>query len=179
MSNTQTVYAMFTAGLMLFWLMLAVFGQRKIESANALAVLRYGTGLRTLAFVLALLPSMIAMYAIWVFPWKSQQTLNVAGISFLVFGIVSALLLIEVTCVQIVVSEEGLTRFSPWSKPVTLKWIEVERVSYSPLNRWFIVEGAGHTIRVSRHLADIDVFAQTLRRKLAAERWATATALPG
>jgi hypothetical protein len=151
--------------------MLAVFGQRKVEPADALAVLRYGSALRTLAFLLAFLPPLIAIYVIWVFPWKSQLTLNVAGISFLLLGVLSALLLIEVTCVQVVVSDDSLTRFSPWAKPVTLKWVEVQRISYSSLNRWFIVEGFGRTVRVSRHLVGIGIFAETVRRKLAVERW--------
>jgi hypothetical protein len=54
---------------------------------------------------------------------------------------------------------------------VTLAWNEVESVRYSRLNSVFIVVGGGCTIRVSRYLAGVKVFADLVKRKLATERF--------
>ena len=164
---------------MLCWLMLAALGPRKADTPNALAVLRYGVILRSLALAFALAPPMMMLYAVWAFLWQTPAALNLAGVLFLAFSAVAGLLLIEVTRVQIVVAEDGITRSSPWSGLATLKWIDVERVRYSSVNQWFTVEGAGGTIRVSRHLEGISEFAGTLKRKVASERWASAARAVG
>jgi hypothetical protein len=172
----QTVWIVLAAGLMLAWLYLAVFGSPRAEAAGA-TVLCYGPFIRTLALLLALATPMIMIYVVWTFPWPNSSRMNLAGLSLFAFSIVGGLLLIDVTRMQVVVSEEGLARSSPWSGAVTLKWIEVERVRYSAVNRWFVVEGAGRTIRVSRHLAGIGAFVELLRRHVAAERLASAAAV--
>jgi hypothetical protein len=174
LTTTQMVYVLLAAGMMLFWLLLVVVGPRRAEVANVLAVMRYGVVMRTLALILALAPALIMVYAIWAFPWRTPAMLNIAGSAFLATSVVGGLLLVEVTRVQVLLTEEGLSRFSPWSKAITLKWMEVERVRYSPVNRWFTVEGAGRTVRVSRHLAGIGAFVAMVRRKVAVERCANA-----
>jgi hypothetical protein len=170
----QTVYVLLAAALMLAWLVLLVRGPRRVEVPN-LAVLRYGVFWRSLALVLALVPPVIMVYAVWGFPWRNESTLTFAGVLFLA-SVVCGLPLIEATRVQIVITEEGLLRHSPWSGPLTLKWIDVESVRYSALNRWFIVAGAGQAIRVSRYLGGIGVFVDAVRRKVAAERCVSAAA---
>ena len=169
----QTVYVCLAAGLMLCWLVLAALGPRKVDVPN-LAVLRYGVMLRSLALAFALVPLMMMLYAVWAFLWKTPAALNLAGVLFMAFSVVAGLLLIEVTRVQIILTEDAITRFSPWSGLATLKWIDVQRVRYSSVNQWFAIESAGTTIRVSRHLVGIGEFAGTLKRKVAGERWASA-----
>jgi hypothetical protein len=156
--------------------LLVVLRPGRIDASNILVVLRYGVVLRTLALGIALTPPLITVYVVWAFLWKSSATLNFAGISLLALSAIAGLLLIEVTRVQVVLTEEGITRFSPWSGPVTLKWIEVEQIHYSSINRWFVVAGARKTIRLSRHLAGMGVFVDTVRRKVALERCASAAA---
>ena len=170
----QTVYVLLAVGLMLCWLLLAAFGPRKLDVPNALAVLRYGVTLRSLALAFALMPPLMMLYAVWAFLWQTPATLNFAGVLFLAFSAVAGLLLIEVTRVQIVITEEGITRFSPWTGLATMTWIDVERVRYSSVNQWFVVESACGLIRVSRHLEGIGEFAGTLKRKVPGERWASA-----
>jgi hypothetical protein len=176
MTTMQTVYVLLAACLTLFWLVLVVLRPRRIDASNILAVMRYGVVLRTLALAIALTPPLITVYVVWAFLWKNSATLNFAGISLLAFSAIAGLLLIEVTRVQVVLTEEGITRFSPWSGPVMLKWIEVEHIHYSSINRWFVVAGAGQTVRVSRHLGGMGVFVDTVRRKVATERCASAAA---
>jgi hypothetical protein len=170
----QIVWVLFAAGLMLFWLLLVVVGPRRIDTPNVLAVLRYGVLLRTLALTIALVPPLVAAYVVWICLWKNQTTLNIAGISLLALSILAGLFLIEVTRVQVILTEEAIMRFSPWSGPVRLKWIEVERIVHSSINRWFVLTGAGRTIRISRYLDGIGLFGELVRRKVAAERWVSA-----
>ncbi len=177
MATMQIVWVALAGALMLIWLALVVTGPRKIDAAIVLVVLRYGAVLRTLALVLALAPPMIMVYAVWGFPWRSSNMMNLAALCFLTTSIIAGLLLIEVTRVQVVMTEDGITRDSPWSQSVTLRWIEIERVRYSSVNRWFIVEGAGKAIRVSRHLANIGAFAAAVRHRVAAERWVGAASV--
>jgi hypothetical protein len=170
----QTVFVVLAVLLMSCWLALAVLGPRRMDKANALAVLRYGVVLRMLALLLAMTPLVILLYAMRKFHWETPAKFNLAGFAFLTFSAIVGLWLIEVARVQIVVTEDGITRSSPWSGVATLKWSEIERVRYSSANRWFVVEGAGHTIRVSRYLTGIGVFAEVVERKITADKWASA-----
>lgn len=176
MSTPQTLWMILAAGVMLTWLVLAVRGPRAIDAAGALAVLRYGPAVRAMALAFALVPPLIMIYAVWAFPWRTEAALNLAGISFLGVSVVGGLLLIEATRVQIVVTEEGLTRYSPWLGESTLNWGDVESVQYSAINFWFIVAGGGKVIRVSRYLAGIDAFADAVHRKVVPDRRAGAAA---
>ncbi len=177
MSTLQTVFVVLAAGMILFWLMFAVLGPRKIDLPNVLAVMQYGPVLRTLALILALAPPTIMSYVIWVFMWRNNTTLATAGGSFLLTSFFAGWLYLETEAAQIVLTEDGITRFSPWVGRVTLAWSEVEAIAYSPVNRWFVVKGGGRTIRVSRHLSGLRIFAETVRRKIAAERYANAAAV--
>src|SRR5262249_2973345 len=146
MTTTQIVYVALAASLIIAWLLLAIFGPRKLDVPGVLADMRYGTSLRTLALSLALAVPLVMIYVIATFTWRTDARLNIAGVSLLATSIIAGLLLIEVMRAQVVITEDGLTRFSPWSEPATLRWAEVERVRYSAVNRWFVVEGAGRTI---------------------------------
>src|SRR5688572_6434344 len=114
MSTLQTFFVLLAAGIILFWIMLAVAGPRKLELPNVLAVLRYGALLRTGALLLALAPPMIMAFVVSVFPWRNDQWLILAGSSFLATSLIAGLLVLETESAQIVVTEDGLTRFSPW-----------------------------------------------------------------
>src|SRR5260370_7272968 len=176
-STVQSVCVLLGACMMLVWLVVVVLGPRRADASHVIAVLGYGVVLRTLALAIALTPPLITIYVVWDFRWKNQATLNFAGISLLAFSAIAGLLLIEVTRVQVGLTEEGITRFSPWSGPITLKWIEVEHIRYSSINRWFVVVGAGQAIPVSRHLGGVGFFVSAVRRKVAAERCASAAAV--
>jgi hypothetical protein len=177
MSTIQITYVLLASGLILFWLVLVVLGPRKIDVPNVVAVLRYGVALRTIALALALTLPLIMVYCVWAFLWRNQNMLNLAGMSFLACSIIAGLWLIEVTRVQVVLTEEGIRAFSPWRGSVTLKWLDVESVRYSALNSWFILRGAGQTVRVSKYLSGVGAFVEIVRRKVAAERWVSALAV--
>ena len=174
MSTLQIVFLVLAASVSLLWLALAVARPRAIELPNVVAVLRYGVVLRCLALSFALAPPLIMIYVIAVFPWKTDMMLAIAGVSFLATSVIAGLLLIETTRVQIVLTEDGITRISPWTGKLTLRWNEIERIRYSAANRWFVIDGAGQTMRISRHLIGIGAFADIVRRQVPGPRWASA-----
>jgi len=170
----QIVFVVLAEAMIACWLALAVLGPRRMDTANAIAVLRYSVLMRMLALMIALTPLLIFFYAMRNFHWETPAKFNTGGFAFLTFSAIVGLWLIEVTRVQIVLTEDGITRSSPWSGLATLKWSDVQRVGYSSINRWFSVEGAGQTIRVSQYLGGIGTFADIVERKVTANRWASA-----
>jgi hypothetical protein len=172
----KTVYAVLAGSMLAAWLLLAVFGPRKLDVPGALATLRYGPALRSLLLILALVGPFLMLFVLNSSSWENETHLHITGVSFVFTSIIMALPLIEVTRTQVVVMEEGLTRFSAWSGPVTLKWTEIERIRYSIANQTFSVEGTGRILRVSRHLTGIGVFAESVQQKLASATWSGAAA---
>src|SRR5262245_13483565 len=177
MTTPQIAFLAVAWGLMLVWLLLTFLGPRKVDAPNVLHVLRYGAMLRTLALVLALLPPMIMTYVIATFPLRNEKALYVAGCSFLAVCLIGGVLLIEVARGQVWISEDKVWRISPWSRqPIEIAWSEVEQVSYSSVNSWFLVRGAGKTARVSTYLIGIGEFVRAARRKLTLDRYGAAAA---
>ncbi len=157
-------------GIVVFWLLFALLGSRKRDGQNAIVVLRYGSVLQMAALVFALAPPSLMACSVWLRPLENEMRLLTLGASFLATSVIGGLLLIEVVRGQIVVNEEGLTRFSPWTGQATLRWADVESVRYSAVNRWFVLRGSNASIRVSRHLKGMHTFAETVKRKVATER---------
>lgn len=176
MSTLQIVLVLLAASVILLWLTLAVRGPRKVETPHVLAVLRHGSALRVLALVLALAPPMLMIFAVGFFSWRNDATLTQAGAAFLATSLLAGLLLVEAVKVQIVLTEDGITRTSPWRGTTTLRWSDIERIRYSAVNRWFVVQSATATIRVSRHLVGLRAFAAAVRQRVPADRWTSAAA---
>lgn len=176
MPTLQIVFVALASGLILFWLIFALFGPRKVDLPGVLVVLRYGSTLRVLALILAWMPPALMIYAIWSFFWRNDTVLVTAGVSFLTTSVIAGLFLIEVERTQIALSDEGIARDSPWKGRSLLKWDEIERVQYSALNRWLVLQGAGKSIRASLHLIGIGELVRMARSKLPAERYASAAA---
>jgi hypothetical protein len=159
------------------WVAFAVRRPQKMDVPNVLAVLRYGSALRIAALVIALAPPALLAYIAWNIPWPNDTLLLIAGACFVPVCAIAGLLLIEVERVQIILTDEGITRLSPWTGQLTLNWSEIGRVGYSPANRWFLVQGGGRTLRVSRHLKGIGTFVELVRSKVGAERYAGAASV--
>ena len=64
---------------------------------------------------------------------------------------------------------------SPWRKRREWRWDEIERVSYSRLNRWLILYGPRHeTIRAAFALAGIRELAQSILKHVSGMKLAAA-----
>jgi hypothetical protein len=128
------------------------------------------------ALLLALAPPTAMAGVVWLYPWRSTTMLALASGVFLFFCILAGLLLLEVEGVQFTLTDDGLTRYSRWRKPQSLRWSEIERIEYSAFNRWFIVHGAGRTIHVSRFFVGVAAFVEMARRRVGMERCMAASA---
>lgn len=173
MDLLQKGFLTLSAVMVLFWLVFAFLGP-KPTYASAIVVMRYGRALRFIAILFALAPPIGLAALMWYLPWRNSQMIAIAGGTFFVIGILCGLLLVEVSRVQIIVTEESITRMSPWTGTCTMKWSEIENVRYADVNRWFVITGGIGVIRVSRYLGGLRELAETLRRKVSAERWADA-----
>jgi hypothetical protein len=172
----QVALVAVAGGIVFFWLLFALLGPRKHDGQNTIVVLRYGSVLQVLALIAALAPPNLMACIVWMGSWRSESELLMFGVSILGASAIAGLLLIEVVRAQIVLTEDGITRFSPWTGQATLRWADVESVRYSAVNRWFVVRATNATIRVSRHLVGVREFAETVKRKVAAERLSSAMA---
>lgn len=177
MSTLQMVFVGLASCLMLFWLVIALFGPRKIDAPGVLVSLRYGAALRILALILAWASAGVTIYVLWNFHWRSERALLGVGAGFLAASVISGLLLIEVERTHFAITEDSIIRQSPWTGKCAVAWNEVTRISYSPLNRWFIVTAGTRTIRISRHLSGIPEFVRIAQRKLATDRYSGVAAL--
>src|SRR5436190_23166583 len=137
MSTLQIVLIALGAALILFWLIFALRKPRAVDVPDVLVTLRYGSGLRIAALILAWTPAAVLMFVAWRLVLHSDNMLIAAGVSFAAMSLLAGLLLIEADRVQIAVSETGVTRHSPWTGRASLAWSEIERIEYSALNRWF------------------------------------------
>src|ERR1051325_694887 len=172
----QVALVAVAGGIVFFWLLFALLGPRQHDGQNTIVVLRYGSVLQVLALIAALAPPNLMACIVWMGSWRSESELLMFGVSILGASAIAGLLLIEVVRAQIVLTEDGITRFSPWTGQATLRWADVESVRYSAVNRWFVVRATNATIRVSRHLVGVREFAETVKRKVAAERLSSAMA---
>ena len=171
MKTQQIVWTIVAGALILFWLVFALAGTRKPNAAGAIVVMEYGRVLRLLALIAALSPPTLMATMVWHLIWRSEERLAIAGCSFLAVSLLGGLLLIEIVRLRIVLTEEGITRSSPWTGTVMVKWGDIKSVKWSPINRWFVIQTGSATVRVSRFLLGGNHFRETLRRKVAAERW--------
>lgn len=161
--------------MVLLWLFLAMRRAPETPSVPDVVVLRYGAFLKMFAWIIALgIPGLL----IWVMmqvPLRSPHGPLIVGGGVLGLAILGGLLLIETARVRIAVTDEGIQSASPWRRERVIPWQQVSKVSFSMLNRWFLVTSIhGTTIRVSVFLKGVREFAARLKQRLPPERYAGA-----
>ena len=176
MATLQIILVILAGAIMFGWLAYALTGSRTHESPEVLHVLRYGSVLRTSALILALSPPMLMAWFVWTLQWRTTTSLALAGAAYLVGCAITGVLLLEAEGVQYVLTDEGMTRFTRWAKPVTLKWTDVEWIEYSALHRCFVVVAGSQSLKVSRYLVGIAAFVELARQKIGRERCMSAAA---
>jgi hypothetical protein len=86
---------------------------------------------------------------------------------YALFGVLSAPLLWESLGFALVVSPEGLDCQSPWRGRQFILWDEVEDISYSSMNSWFIIRATdGWKFRVSVLVPGLSHFLEQCERHL-------------
>ena len=170
MMTLQIVFTILAGAILALWLGVASRRPRKIAVANVVAELVYVRSLRVMSLCFALTPPTLLLCLIWRLNWRDEQMLILAGSLFLCLALPPGLLLVEVARTQVILSEEGLTRVSPWRATAVLAWTEIDRVRYSALNRWYELHAGGRTVRISCLLDGIAKFVDLARTKIPAER---------
>jgi len=140
----------------LFWA--ARKGQPTVGTENGTLMFRYHGLFRGFALVGAFgIP--LAIFALGVsFPTREDQLWAILGVVALFAGI-GIPLWWEATRYALIVSPEGLNCRSPWRGRLFLPWEEVEEVSYSSMNSWFVIQARGRRkFRVPLFISGIPAF---------------------
>jgi hypothetical protein len=174
MSFERALVAAGAGALMLIWLFLATRGVRQTAPTGGV-VLRYRAFLRIFAWVAALGIPALALVLMVRAPVREGADPWWAGALMLLAGVVGGLLLLETERTEIVLDETGLRGVNAWRGERSIAWGQVADVSFSGLNRWFVVRGLrGETIRVSAFMGDMHVFRETIRKHVPQDRYAKA-----
>ena len=122
------------------WLVLA--GRYKTPTAApGSIVLQYGWKMRFFGLCIAFVIPMLMIVLFAVTPARHAARTIPIGITLLMLGFVGGALLVETQGVYLILSKTGIAGVSPWRRRHEWRWDEVERVSYSRLNRWLILQG--------------------------------------
>jgi hypothetical protein len=173
MDVLRFIFVVPAVGLFVFWLAAAMASHRPPADVKIIAELRYSRGIRLFALLLVLIIAGLMIFVIWFLPWlpSRQPYLIAAGCTFLGLNLLGGLLLLETARVRLYLTEDALIGDSPWRRRRTIRWQEVENVTYSPLNRWFTVIGpGGRAIRASRSLAGLSDLLEMLKTRVPPER---------
>ena len=167
MPTLQYLFLAVAVALFLFWNLTALVPRRAVKAGNVIAVLRYGRALRLFALTVALaIPTLLAILMLRT-PWVDPQRLLLAGGTLTVLSLLGGALLLEVERVVITVTDDGLIGDSPWRRRRELRWPEIERITYSGVNRWYAVVGRdGRTIRASAFLVGLPTLLQALQERV-------------
>jgi len=172
MEGTQIVFLALAGGLVMLWLAVALTRRRPPATPGILAELHYGRFLRLFALVIALIIPALMAYVVWFLPWIGPEHLVIAGGAFSCMSVLGGLLLLETEKVRLYVAGDRLVGLSPWRRRREIAWHDVQDVSYSRLNRWFVITGpGGRRIRASRSLVGLPVLLAAIREKVPADRW--------
>jgi hypothetical protein len=169
--------ALVTAGagaLLLCWLFLALRGPALAAPAGGV-VLRYRSFLRVFAWVVALgIPALVIFLMVRV-PVRDTADPWWAGALMLGFGVLDGLLLLETERTEVALSEQGIKGVSPWRGQREFSWGQVGEVSFSGLNRWFVVRDLhGSAIRVSLFMDDVRRFVAEVKKHVPADKYVRA-----
>lgn len=165
------------AGIALFlgWLFLAARRPVLPQPGTGAIFLRYSTPLRVFAWLTALgIPALLVGVMIYL-PLRDPNAPFLAGSLMLSFGLIGGLLLLETERTRITLTEEGIHSVSPWRGVREFPWKQVGDVSFSILNRWFILTDLqGQKIRVSCFLVGIRTFVAKLKEHVPPEKYVRA-----
>lgn len=147
-------------------------------TADGGLVFRHSAVFRWLALAMAVIPPAGVTALLFVVPIKD------AGDVWAIVGLYGLCLVLgfpllwETQRYALVVTPEGLDCHSPWRGRFYIAWADVERLSYSGVNSWFVIHAAtGQRFRVSVFVAGVGDFLAECERHLPPAR--LFQALPG
>ncbi len=156
------------------WLVLAGRYQAPAPAPGTV-VLNYGWKLRFLGLCIAFAIPMLMILMFAVNPMRHTQRALPFGLTILALGFVGGVLMVETQAVYLVVSDATIVGISPWRRRREWRWDQIERVTFSRLNRWLILHGPrGETIRAALALVGIRDLAQAILRRVSGPKCAPA-----
>ena len=161
--------------LVLFVLLLFNLSWRLRSRANAVHngayVLSYGGGMAWFAIISAfVLIMLILMSAVFGSSEPGELTITSAVVIMSVF-LITWPLFIEGTFSWYIVNNEGIDRHSAWSRHLFMRWSEIDSITFTAVNQWFVIKGNMGTIRLHAYLIGLPEFARAVRKHVPPERW--------
>jgi hypothetical protein len=173
MEEARLIFLVLAAGMFAVWLVVALRRRKLPPAVNVIGALHYGRWLRLFGLIVALsIPGLMA-YVVWYFRWVDISHLIIAGVSLFAMSVLGGVLLLEAERVRLLITDKGLIGISPWRRKREVLWQEVDSVTYSPLNRWFVITGPGRRkIRASRSLVGIENLLKAVKANVPPPRYA-------
>jgi hypothetical protein len=132
---------------------------------------RYNLLFRGTTFVFAFVVPLAFAVLLLIIPVKSDEDFwATIGMSAFVIG-TGFLFRRESSRFALIVSPAGLDCRSPWFSSKFIAWQDVEEVSFSSINQWFVIRAIdGRRFRVHRFVDGLPVFLDLCEKNLSADR---------
>jgi hypothetical protein len=156
------------------WLLSLARKPPTIDTATGCLILRHSWLFRGVGVWTGMALPALAIGLIVAIPVPNLGQLCVI-LLFLAFALGGIGLLVETLTDRVIVNADGIAARSPWRGWRTLLWEEVVEVSYSHMNKWFVLAGPKRQkIRVSIYLVGIRSFLAILQEKVERKRYVKA-----
>ncbi len=140
-------------------LVAATRGRPTVVEEDGTLRFRYSWLFRGFAFFSGIVLPLGVIVLIFFVPIKNLNDLLGAAVLFGLFFGLGIPLWREASRFALVVSEEGLDCQSPWRSRKFIAWNEVESISFSTMNLWFIIKAKdGRKFRVHVFVSGVSVF---------------------
>ena len=158
--------------LILSFLMRAGHGAKPtIDPATGARIFGYGRGWKALALFGLVLPIFVGGVALQLYR-KGESDYPTFIIVALVFTAASAYLLLECFVSRLIITEQGITRISPWFRTRTFRWDEIESIYFSEKLRWYVIIGPGKKkLHISEYLNGFAILTVEFTKRIPPERW--------
>lgn len=145
--------------IQIFLVWAAVTGSPRLDPTGDRLLFRHSPVFRKMAILFAILiPFIFALCFVTRPPQTPKELAAAIGVSAFVW-LLGIVLLWEAFRFGIAASADGLDCNSPWRKDRFFKWSDIQEVSYSTFNRWFVIRGKdGSTFHVPWFIAGIHRF---------------------
>ena len=164
------------AGLSMILLLRLARKNPAVDPQTGEFVLVYSNVLRTAsALVATVVPLAVGVLAIFKPPKDVVEVWCIVAL-IAYFAIHGAVLWVESTRVKIHIGPQGIRGRSPWRRGErSIAWTDVQRVTYSKVNVWFVIHGQnGIKIRISLYVTGIRSLVQAFRDHLPAQKYEAA-----
>lgn len=137
-------------------------------SPDGRLILRSGWLYPAIGWLCLIAALMCLAVAVWQYPLKEADVWAVVGLVAL-FGGLGGIIVNDARN-RVLLSPQTIEGYSAWRGRVVINWKDVSEVTYSPMNRWFVLRSRdGATVRVSALYTGIDNFLELLRSSVSPE----------